>query len=588
MATVSILIPAYRPDYLGRALISARRQTFADIEILVGDDTPGGELAPIVNEQGDVRIRYFHFGFDDKARTARTLWALARGKYVKWLADEDMLMPTSVEVLVDALQQHPEAALAFHGRVIVDENDNVLHAPPALLKVGERALIGRELLVKDMLAQMNNFVGERSNVLIERERASEADLFAYRSIKLDFLTDVATYLNLAARGPLVAVGGYWSMLRRDPKAISPETTPAYSAGLYEWEVMVRGEAATGALSGTALSGAAQRLGQYYANYADRLPEIKRLQANLSDFQTCAPHELFESSRFRFDLEHAQGCVAMRIAQNTGAQGHPADEPERAAPAQFDRPAAPLARSEINVQPHGRAARLAELSARPIRIVCATRCRQEDFLRDTALGRSLAAHRYTQAPELLLFAENSTGLPALYNAAIEQVASSPAILVFVHDDVSISDYFWMERVREALAQFDVVGLAGNMRRLPRQPAWAFATADMQWDAPEYLSGAVGHGKVFPCGVSRFGPAGLECKLLDGLMLVADSARLNESGVRFDEQFDFHFYDMDFCRQAERKGLKMGTWPISVVHESPGAFNTPPWRAAYDRYLRKYGD
>jgi hypothetical protein len=46
-------------------------------------------------------------------------------------------------------------------------------------------------------------------------------------------------------------------------------------------------------------------------------------------------------------------------------------------------------------------------------------------------------------------------------------------------------------------------------------------------------------------------------------------------------------MDFCRQAELKGLRMGTWPISVVHESAGAFNTPPWRTAYDCYLRKYG-
>jgi GT2 family glycosyltransferase len=162
-------------------------------------------------------------------------------------------------------------------------------------------------------------------------------------------------------------------------------------------------------------------------------------------------------------------------------------------------------------------------------------------------------------------------------------------VFVHDDVSIVDYFWMDRLRDALARFDVVGLAGNRRRSPLQPAWAFATPDFKWDTPEYLSGSVGHGKGFPCDeVSYFGPSGVECKLLDGLMLVADSTRLVEAGVRFDEQFDFHFYDMDFCRQAELKGLRMGTWPISVVHESAGAFNTPPWRAGYERYLRKYGE
>jgi hypothetical protein len=46
-------------------------------------------------------------------------------------------------------------------------------------------------------------------------------------------------------------------------------------------------------------------------------------------------------------------------------------------------------------------------------------------------------------------------------------------------------------------------------------------------------------------------------------------------------------MDFCRQAELKGLRMGTWPLSVVHESGGAFGSQGWRDGYARYLQKYG-
>lgn len=582
MVTVSILIPARRADYLGRALLSAQRQTFDDIEIVVGDDTPDAALAPIVNRLGDARIRYIHLGFNDRVRTAQALWSHARGRYVKWLADADMLMPTSVQVLIEALRLHPESALAFHGRVLVDEQDAIVHVPPALLKVGERALISRDLLVKDMVAQMQNFVGETSNIMVDRERASETDLFTYRTLRLDFLTDVATYLNLAARGPLVAVGGYWSMLRRHPeqKEISPETTPAYSAGLYEWELLVRGEAASGALRGAPLAAAAQRLSQYYASYEDRLPEIARLRANLSEITTLAPHDLFDSERFQSDLAHARSTVAARVAKCEGAQAQGTSAPSDASS---------LSASAALVAPAVSNARSSEQSARkPIRLVCATRCAQENFLRETALGRSLAMQQLLRTPELLLFDNNTTGLPALYNAAIEQAARDPAILVFVHDDVSINDYFWTERIHEGLRQFDVLGLAGNRRRLPHQPAWAFTTAQFTWDSAEYLSGTVGHGKgVATDGVAYFGPTGVECKLLDGLMLVVDSARLHDSGVRFDEQFAFHFYDMDFCRQAELKGLKMGTAPISVVHESAGAFNTPPWRAAYECYLRKYG-
>jgi GT2 family glycosyltransferase len=226
--------------------------------------------------------------------------------------------------------------------------------------------------------------------------------------------------------------------------------------------------------------------------------------------------------------------------------------------------------------------------KPVRLVCGTRLTEAQFVSDSALGRSLKLYNHQPPQQLLLFDDNKAGLSTIYNRAIEHAKDNPAILVFIHDDVSLCDFFWVERIHEAMERFDIAGLAGNTRRMPRQPAWAFSP-DLKWDRPEFLSGVVGHGNGFPCDiVSRFGPSGLECKLLDGLMLIVDSERLIESGVRFDEQFDFHFYDVDFCRQAELKSLKMGTWPISVVHESGGAFGSAAWRAGYERYLRKYGE
>jgi GT2 family glycosyltransferase len=225
--------------------------------------------------------------------------------------------------------------------------------------------------------------------------------------------------------------------------------------------------------------------------------------------------------------------------------------------------------------------------KPIRLVCATRHSREQFATESALGRSLSIYRHATPPEFLLYEKNSYGLSTVYNAAIDHAKDNPAILVFIHDDISLVDFYWVERIYEAAAKFDIAGLAGNTRRVPYQPAWAFVNAQFEWDERQYLSGVVGHGKGFPCeNISVFGPSARECKLLDGLMLIADSERLHSAGVRFDEQFMFHFYDMDFCRQAELKGLTMGTYPISVVHESGGAFGTPTWREGYQRYLQKY--
>jgi hypothetical protein len=221
----------------------------------------------------------------------------------------------------------------------------------------------------------------------------------------------------------------------------------------------------------------------------------------------------------------------------------------------------------------------------VRVVCATRETTESFATGTALGRSLAL--YSPLHELRLFPRNSSGLPVVYNTAIRESTDDPAILVFVHDDVHLLDFYWPTRIIHGLARFDILGLAGNRRRVARQPAWRFVDDKFTRDDRDNLSGVVAHGKNWPADyISAYGLPGHEVKLLDGVMLAAHSETLISRDVSFDEAFDFHFYDLDFCRTAEHRGLRMGTWGISVMHESDGAFGTPNWQQGYARYLSKW--
>ncbi len=223
----------------------------------------------------------------------------------------------------------------------------------------------------------------------------------------------------------------------------------------------------------------------------------------------------------------------------------------------------------------------------VRFVVATRASEAEFFTKTAAGRSIALRPHPQV-ELKLFADNRQGLSAVYNTAIDESQNDPAVLIFMHDDVHLLDYFWHEQIRKALERFDVVGIAGNSRRVPRQPAWAFIDSNFTWDSKGNLSGIVGHGTSFPpSNLSVFGPPTQPVKLLDGLFLAVDSRRLIDNQLRFDEQFEFHFYDMDFCRQVENCGLTMGTWPLSVIHESAGHFGSGTWKKGYDKYLAKWG-
>jgi hypothetical protein len=219
-----------------------------------------------------------------------------------------------------------------------------------------------------------------------------------------------------------------------------------------------------------------------------------------------------------------------------------------------------------------------------RFVCATQETIEGFRFRTALGRWLELYQYPFM-DLRLFPENKTGLPVLYNRALREAAADPAIMIFAHDDVHLCDFFWPNHILDGLGSFDILGVAGNRRRVPGQLNWHFLDETTRDDL-ENLSGIVAHGSgLLPGGVSFYGAPGQEVKLLDGVMLIARSETLLANNLMFDERFEFHHYDMDFCRQAEIKKLRMGTATVSVVHESAGGYNDG-WRLSCAKYLDKW--
>ena len=221
----------------------------------------------------------------------------------------------------------------------------------------------------------------------------------------------------------------------------------------------------------------------------------------------------------------------------------------------------------------------------IDVVSATRLSETDFWNTSALGISLRRLAHDGRLAARLAFANRRGLPEIYNARISAGGCSD-MLVFVHDDVWIDDYFLADRVIEGLRHYDVIGVAGNRRKVQRQPSWAFVDTKFTWDDRANLTGCVAHGK-HPFGdISFFGAVPADCELLDGVFLAARTAALKENGVFFDPRFEFHFYDMDFCRSARLRGLRLGTWPICLTHQSGGAFGTQQWNLKYRAYIEKW--
>lgn len=223
----------------------------------------------------------------------------------------------------------------------------------------------------------------------------------------------------------------------------------------------------------------------------------------------------------------------------------------------------------------------------IDIISATRFTEKEFWDTSPLGISLRRLAFDRRLTARVTFSNQRGLASIYNQQLSADDSS-TLLVFMHDDVWIDDYYFADRVIAGLKAYDVIGVAGNRRRVKYQPAWAFVDTRFTWDDRPNLTGAVAHGKQ-PFGpVSFFGAVPAACELLDGVFLAARKASLKEAGVLFDPRFAFHLYDMDFCRSARQKGLRLGTWPICLTHQSGGAFGTEQWQQQYRAYIDKWGD
>ncbi|MBL8827353.1 MAG: hypothetical protein JNM18_10295 [Planctomycetaceae bacterium] len=201
--------------------------------------------------------------------------------------------------------------------------------------------------------------------------------------------------------------------------------------------------------------------------------------------------------------------------------------------------------------------------------------------DTVLYRSLlklGTDRYR------FYEQNRTGLSTIYNQILNERAGRDEVVVFVHDDVTIGDLFIQEKLTAAVGPlgYAIVGLAGtsSFNLMLDKPVTMWLQPPQQ-----ALSGAVEHAAGEHANHwSAYGPTPRRCVVMDGLFLGVDMLKIG--GVRFDEQFEFHFYDLDFCLTAHRAGLALGTQNIYVNHQSGGSYNSAAFAATQEKFRAKW--
>jgi hypothetical protein len=218
------------------------------------------------------------------------------------------------------------------------------------------------------------------------------------------------------------------------------------------------------------------------------------------------------------------------------------------------------------------------------LVTATKTKTLEEFQQRPLAKSLQVLSDIRYPDDTLFdfeivKDNSAGLPEVYNRYLTE-KNKEKLLLFVHDDLEIHDLNLVEKLNES--PWDITGLAGSAQfQIQDKNLWHIC------GPREQFSGSVTHPLAQQVGdqihvdntrrlSTLFGPWGQRCLVLDGLFMSVNVERALETGWLFDERHKFHHYDISSCLLANEKKLKMGTWPIFVVHHGLGnSFMTPEW-------------
>ena len=162
--------------------------------------------------------------------------------------------------------------------------------------------------------------------------------------------------------------------------------------------------------------------------------------------------------------------------------------------------------------------------------------------------------------------NKKNIGIHYNRVLEMSKTGDfKCVILIHDDVSVEDSLLCSKLEEAFRVNDIVGLAGATQVEVVVPAlWHIMSKREHW------SGNVAHPhQLGGVSVTAFGPAPRRCLVLDGLFLAIKTDCITPE-ILFDEDIPavaMH-YDLDFCLNANKHELKLTTWPIWVVHSSPG--------------------
>lgn len=203
---VSICIPSYNGAlWIAEAIESALAQNHHDLEVIVCDDGSTDETVSVARAFRDPRVRVLanevRVGM---ARNWNRCVQASSGQYVKFLMQDDRLVPGCVSSMLEVMEADPRVGLVFSPREV--QLDDPIDPDSLLWKRRFGVLhtaFGPIAHVNDGRAMFNrmrgarfahNWIGEPTAVMVRRQVLEHVGLFNVRLLQR---TDLEMWLRIA-------------------------------------------------------------------------------------------------------------------------------------------------------------------------------------------------------------------------------------------------------------------------------------------------------------------------------------------------------------------------------------------------------
>ena len=228
---VSICIPTFNGEaFIKEALLSAASQTYPNLEIIVADDSSTDKTVEIVREfqleNPDIDLRVILHRNYGLVGNLNFCISEARGKYIKFLFQDDLLAANCVEEMVNIAESDAEIGLVFSPRRVFLEPGAELIANCMVAYRGTQDLHkdwsnlktiqwGKELLIDaNWMRGRWNKIGEPTTVLIRKDVFNNIGVF---DGSLTQLLDVDLWLRIMGSYKIGFANQTLSQLRIHPR-----------------------------------------------------------------------------------------------------------------------------------------------------------------------------------------------------------------------------------------------------------------------------------------------------------------------------------------------------------------------------------